>query len=158
MMPADLGARGRAGGHTLYTIGFTRRPAAEFFGVLRSAGIRLVVDVRLNNTSQLAGFAKRPDLEFFLWELCGAQYVHELALAPTPELLAAYRRSRSWDDYARAFLDLLGERRVELHIDRALLARPVALLCTEPAPVRCHRRLVAEYLQAAWGGLEIVHL
>ena len=150
------GATAQAG--VIYTIGFTRRTAADFFGALRVAGIARVVDVRLNNASQFAGFTKRQDLPFFLHELCGAGYIHERLLAPTADLLAAYRRTRSWDDYARAFADLLAERRVEARLDPAHFAGPTALLCTEPTPERCHRRLVAEHLAAAWGGLEIVHL
>ncbi len=143
----------------VYTIGFTRRSAAGFFGALRDAGIRRLLDVRLNNTSQLAGFAKRDDLEYFLRELCGAEYVHEPLLAPTQELLDAYRNTRgSWDAYAERFLALLREREVERILDRALLAGPTVLLCSEPTADRCHRRLVLEYLAAHWGDVTPVHL
>lgn len=143
----------------VYTIGFTRRSAAAFFGALRDAGIRCLLDVRLNNTSQLAGFAKRDDLAYFLHELCGAEYVHEPLLAPTRELLDAYRKTRgSWEQYAEQFLALLAEREVERVLDRALLAGPTVLLCSEPTAERCHRRLVLEYLAAAWGDVSPVHL
>jgi uncharacterized protein (DUF488 family) len=141
-----------------YTIGFTGKTAAQFFGALRGAGVKRVVDVRLNNVSQLAGFTKRQDLPFFLEELCGAEYVHELLLAPTKEILDGYRKDRSWDRYTERFLKLLQERRVEHHVSRRLFAAPTALLCSEPTPDRCHRRLVAEYLARQWGGLEPVHL
>jgi len=115
--------------------------------------------VRLNNTSQLAGFAKRDDLEYFLRELCGAEYVHEPRLAPTQELLDAYRKARgSWDTYAKQFVALLAERGVEHALDRALLSGPTVLLCSEPTAERCHRRLVLEYLAAAWGDVTPVHL
>ena len=143
----------------VYTIGFTQRSAAAFFGALRVAGVRRLLDVRLNNTSQLAGFAKRDDLEFFLSELCGAEYVHEPLLAPTQELLDGYRKARgSWDEYAERFLALLKERRVEQVLDRSVLAGPTVLLCSEPTADRCHRRLVLEYLAAAWGDVTPVHL
>ena len=143
----------------VYTIGFTQRSAAAFFGALREAGVRRLLDVRLNNTSQLAGFAKRDDLEYFLRELCGAEYVHAPLLAPTHELLDAYRKARgSWDAYAERFLALLRERRVEQVLDRAILAGPTALLCSEPTADRCHRRLVLEYLASAWGDVMPVHL
>ena len=144
---------------TLWTIGATGRTAQEFFETLRRTGIRRVVDVRLKNTSQLAGFTKRSDLPFFLRELCNAAYVHEPRLAPTAELFAFIKREGgSWEEYERRFLRLLAERRVEAAIDRDLLKVPTALLCTEPAAERCHRRLVAEYLRDAWGEFEIVHL
>ena len=143
----------------VYTIGFTRRSAASFFGALRVAGIRRLLDVRLNNTSQLAGFAKRDDLEFFLRELCDAEYVHEPLLAPTREMLDAYRTAKgSWDEYAQRFLALLAERRVEEALDREILTGPTVLLCSEPTAECCHRRLALEYLAAAWGDVAPVHL
>ena len=143
----------------VYTIGFTRRSAAAFFGALREAGVRRLLDVRLNNTSQLAGFAKRDDLEYFLRELCGAEYVHEPLLAPTQELLDGYRKARgSWDACAEQFVALLAEREVERALDCSLLAGPTVLLCSAPTADRCHRRLVLEYLAARWGDVTRVHL
>ncbi len=143
----------------VYTIGFTQRSAAAFFGALREAGIRRLLDVRLNNTSQLAGFAKRDDLEYFLRELCGAEYVQEPLLAPTRDMLDGYRKARgSWDAYAEQFRALLAERGVERILDRSLLAGPTVLLCSEPTADRCHRRLVLDYLAARWGDLTPVHL
>lgn len=144
----------------IYSIGFTKKSAREFFGLLRQAGIRRLIDVRLNNVSQLAGFAKRDDLEFFLRELCDADYVHEPLLAPTQELLDRYKKQRgTWADYERDFLDLMRERRVEERIDRVMLDKAV-LLCSEHVPDQCHRRLVLEYLQTAWsdGQMSVVHL
>src|ERR671915_619838 len=102
----------------VYTIGFTKKTASEFFGALRRARTRRLLDVRLNNSSRLAGFARRDDLPFFLQELCGAEYVHEPRLAPTRELLDAYRKGGRWPDYERAFVELLRERRVEEALDR----------------------------------------
>lgn len=143
----------------VYTIGFTRRSADSFFGALRGAGVGRLLDVRLNNTSQLAGFAKRDDLQFFLRELCGAEYVHEPSLAPAREMLDDYRKARSaWDEYERQYLALLAERRVDETLDRGMFASPTALLCSEPTAERCHRRLALEYLAAAWGGITPIHL
>ena len=144
---------------TLWTIGATGTTAEGFFGALRRSGIKRVLDVRLKNTSQLAGFTKRSDLPYFLRELCDAAYVHEPRLAPSPELFAYVKREGGdWAEYERRFLQLLAQRRVEAVLNRDLLTAPTALLCTEPTAARCHRRLVAEYLQRAWGGFEIVHL
>jgi uncharacterized protein (DUF488 family) len=143
----------------IYSIGFTQRPAAEFFGALQEAGIRLLLDVRLNNTSQLAAFAKRDDLGYFLREICGAAYEHEPLLAPTQEMLDAYKKKKgSWAEYEAAFLDLMRRRAVETALEPERFAVPTALLCSERTAEHCHRRLVLEYLQAAWGDVRIVHL
>ena len=143
----------------IYTIGFTQKSAAEFFEILRRAGIRRLIDVRLNNTSQLAAFAKRDDLQFFLRELCQAEYRHEPTLAPTEEILDAYKKKRiSWEEYETRFVDLLIERAAEKTVDPRLFDVPAVLLCSEPSPKRCHRRLAAEYLAGKWGDVKIVHL
>lgn len=143
----------------IYTIGYTKKPAADFFGILRGAGIKRLLDIRLNNTSQLAGFTKKADLPFFLREICGIDYIHEPLLAPTQQLFDAYKKRKgSWADYEAAFLALLAERKIETALDRSIFSAPTVLLCTEPTPEKCHRRLVAEYLQSKWGDLEIVHL
>ena len=142
-----------------YTIGFTKRNAADFFGTLRRAGIKRLVDIRLNDSSQLAGFTKRADLPFFLKEICGAEYVHEPLLAPTQEILDAYRNGKgSWADYERRFCALLAERHVEELMDRDMFAMPTVLLCSERTAEHCHRRLVVEYLGKKWGNVEIIHL
>ncbi len=143
----------------VYSIGFTQKTAEQFFTRIKSAGIRRLLDVRLNNVSQLAGFAKRGDLAFFLKEICGADYVHEPLLAPTQEMLDAYRgKAASWDEYAARFLALMAERQIEHNVDRALFERPTVLLCSEPTAERCHRRLVLEYLRDKWGDVTISHL
>ena len=143
----------------IYTIGFAKKSAEAFFGALRKAGIKRLVDIRLNNTSQLAGFTKRDDLKFFLKELCNAEYIHEPLLAPTPEILNSYKKKKiSWQEYEKRFLDLLAERKIEEKIDRSLFNSPTVLLCSEPKADRCHRRLVLEYLQNNWGNLKIIHL
>ena len=125
---------------------------------LSDAGIERLLDVRLNNASRLAGFARRADLPFFLKELCGAEYLHEPRLAPTRELLDAYRNDGGWPNYERAFLELLRKRRVEEMLDRNLFDVPTVLLCSEAGPEHCHRRLVLEYLDREWGGIQAVHL
>jgi uncharacterized protein (DUF488 family) len=144
----------------IYTIGFTKKSAAGFFDALKRAGVRRLIDVRLHNTSHLAGFAKRDDLEYFLKAIGGIEYVHVPLLAPTDEILDGYKaKTLSWDEYEARFLAMLAERRVEQALDRRLFDDgPVALLCSEPEAEHCHRRLVAEYLQTRWDGVEIVHL
>ena len=125
---------------------------------MKNAGIERLLDVRLNNASQLAGFARRSDLPFFLEQLCGAEYLHEPRLAPTREILEAYRKGGDWPGYEKAFLDLLRKRRVEETLDGNLFDVPTVLLCSEAAPEHCHRRLVLEYLDQKWGGIRAVHL
>ncbi len=143
----------------VYTIGFTQKPAAAFFGALKAAGIRRLLDVRLNNSSQLAGFSKRDDLAYFVDVICGAEYRHEPLLAPTQDLLDSYKKQRgAWADYERAFLALLAERHVETALPRDLFAVPAVLLCSEPTAEHCHRRLVLEYLRGYWPEITIVHL
>lgn len=142
----------------LYTIGFTKKSADAFFTTIRSSGAKRVIDVRLNNVSQLAGFSKRDDLAYFLREICGVGYEHLPTLAPTQEMLDAYRKkNEGWPAYERAFINLIHERRIGDSLARAL-ADDGCLLCSEDKPEHCHRRLVAEYLSEAWDDVEIVHL
>ncbi|MGB0384504.1 MAG: DUF488 family protein [Ardenticatenaceae bacterium] len=141
------------------SIGFTKKTAEQFFGLLRTAGIKRLLDVRLNNKSQLAGFAKRKDLPFFLRELCGADYIHEPLLAPSKEMLNDYKKRKgSWEEYEKRFMALMAERKVEEKIDRELFEVPTVLLCSEATAEHCHRRLVLDYLQKKWGEIEVVHL
>lgn len=143
----------------IFTIGFTQSSAEHFFGRLRAAHVKQLMDVRLNNTSQLATFAKRDDLQYFLAELCGAAYIHEPLLAPTQEMLISYRKQGGgWPAYEERFMALMHERKVEQQLERALFATPTVLLCSEATPERCHRRLVIEYLQQHWDDLTPVHL
>ncbi|HEX3549771.1 MAG TPA: DUF488 domain-containing protein [Candidatus Elarobacter sp.] len=142
----------------LFTIGFTQTTAESFFARLLDAGVARVLDTRVHRDGQLAGFAKARDLEYFLRELAGAAYRAVPELAPTPELLARYRdRGIDWDTYAAQYAALLDERRPETTISAELLDGG-CLLCSEPTPVHCHRRLAAEYLAAKHPGLEVVHL
>lgn len=141
----------------LFTIGFTKTSAEGFFARLSKAGVRALVDVRLNNVSQLSGFAKRDDLRYFARAICGIGYEHRPELAPTAGMLDEYRASKDgWKDYADKFLALIARRKIET-IDRAVLDGG-CLLCSEDKPHHCHRRLVAEYLREKWGGVEIEHL
>jgi uncharacterized protein (DUF488 family) len=143
----------------IYTIGFTQTTAERFFGRLTGAGVKRLLDVRLHRSSQLAGFAKEQDLPYFLRELADAAYAREPLLAPTPEMLADYRkRGGEWDAYERRFLALLAERRVQVALSPGDFAVPTALLCSEATPERCHRRLVCEYLARHWDGVRAVHL
>jgi len=141
----------------IFTIGFTKKSAEQFFNHLKQPGLVRVVDTRLNNTSQLAGFTKKRDLEFFLREICKLGYVHLPELAPTQEILDAYKASGEWSNYERQFLSLMAERRIEDQVDKSILDGG-CLLCSEATPEHCHRRLVAEYLRRKWGDVEIVHL
>jgi uncharacterized protein (DUF488 family) len=125
---------------------------------LKDTGIERLLDVRLNNASRFSGFTRRADLPFFLERLCGAEYVHEPRLAPTREILDAYRKGGRWPDYERAFLELLRERRVEEAVNRDLFAVLTVLLCSEANAEHCHRRLVLEYLDREWNGIRAVHL
>ena len=143
----------------LYTLGFTKKSAKTFFDLLREHRVGRLVDVRLRPDGQLAGFAKREDLAYFLAELAACDYRHLVALAPTDDILADYRQDRDWDRYVRRFEALMDERGVPQTLDRDLFTeRACCLLCSEATPDRCHRRLVAERLARHWSGVEVVHL
>ncbi|OWK46871.1 DUF488 family protein [Fimbriiglobus ruber] len=143
---------------TLFTIGFTKKSAEQFFTKLQAAGVSRVLDVRLNNRSQLAGFAKKDDLAFFLRSIAGIDYAHIPDLAPTQDMLGEYQKSSNgWAAYEVKFLDLIRSRRIEETVRPELLDGG-CLLCSEDRPHHCHRRLVAEYLCEKWGDLEIKHL
>jgi uncharacterized protein (DUF488 family) len=142
----------------VFTIGFTKTSAEGFFTRLQRVGVSRVLDVRLNNVSQLAGFAKKDDLRYFLRAIAGIDYVHRPELAPTQDMLDAYRTpDGQWEEYERRFVDLIASRHVEKSVPKALVDG-ACLLCSEDKPDHCHRRLVAEYLRDRWSGLEIVHL
>lgn len=144
----------------VYSIGFGGHSAPEFFRKLEAARIELLIDVRLNNVSQLAGFTKKSDLPFFLDRIGDIGYRHELDLAPTSEMLTAYRgKAIPWIEYEKRFVQLLVDRRVEDQFDASSFARRTALLCSEPTARHCHRRLVLEYLRkGSIPELEPVHL
>jgi uncharacterized protein (DUF488 family) len=144
---------------TLCTIGFRTKPLAELITLLRQAGVEAVIDVRLRNTSQLAGYTKRDDLAFLLQEGFGIAYEHHPELAPTDEIFDAYRQDGDWEAYETRFRPLLVEREAA-EVGREILSRyrTVCLLCSEPTADHCHRRLVAEYWAEQIPGLRIVHL
>ncbi len=143
----------------IYTIGFTQKSAAQFFETLKRAGIKQLLDVRLHNSSQLAGFSKRDDLAYFLKEICQAKYKHEPMLAPDTQMLDLYKKKKiKWSEYESLFLDLLADRKIERELPPDLFAKPTVLLCSEAGAQQCHRRLVLEYLSRSMEGIEIVHL
>lgn len=131
----------------LFTIGFTQKSAEQFFEALLKAGVKRVIDTRLNNVSQLAGFAKQKDLAYFLRTVGGIEYIHLLDLAPTKDILDDYKKKRtSWETYEEKFNQLISNRQIEKKVSIDLLSQS-CLLCSEAKPHHCHRRLVAEYLQ-----------
>jgi uncharacterized protein (DUF488 family) len=146
----------------IYSIGFTQKTAAQFFSLLKQHNIRRLLDVRLNNVSQLAGFAKRDDLKFFLQEICHADYLHDPNLAPTQQMLDRYKKEKTtpWSEYESAFLQLIAERKIESTLDPQIFSVPTVLLCSELTPDHCHRRLVLEHLQQNWPhqNIHITHL
>ncbi|MCK5522853.1 MAG: DUF488 domain-containing protein [Thiomargarita sp.] len=142
----------------LKTIGFTKKTAEKFFTRLQTAGVKRIIDVRLNNKSQLAGFAKKDDLKYFLKTLCDIDYVHKLELAPTKAILEEYKKNKGdWLIYEKQFLALMQERKVEKKFSPEFFHQS-CLLCSEDTPKKCHRRLVAEYLNNQWENVEIKHL
>jgi len=143
----------------LYTIGFTKKSAQEFFALLRDNGIEFLVDIRRHPQGQLAGFAKQGDLAYFLDALAGCAYRHLDLLAPSDEILGDYRKDHDWDRYVARFETLMDARGVPACLDRReFVARTSCLLCSEATPERCHRRLVAERLAAHWPDVEVIHL
>jgi uncharacterized protein (DUF488 family) len=144
------------------TIGFAGKTAEEFFSLLDKAGVRLIVDIRENRRGQIAGYAKFPDLEFFLKRIGGIAYHYEPLLAPSPDIRDAYRKTHDWLQYEEAFLNLMRERGLPERLPPFPLEGTCALLCSEPGPEKCHRRLVAELLAAHWRALgrtvEVEHL
>ena len=143
---------------TVYTIGFTRKTLQEFIERLRAAGVRKVIDIRLRNTSQLAGWSKYPDISYLLTAGFGLSYEHHPEFAPTAELLDNYRKTRDWPAYEDRFNQLLADRQPESQAQTLLTEEAICLLCTEPQADRCHRRLVAEYLRSLQPEVEIRHL
>ena len=144
----------------LYTIGFTRRTAEEFFEALRQARIQHVLDIRLQNTSQLAGVTKKEDLPYFLDHLIGAGYTHEPLLAPEDGPFRAYRAGElDWPDFRKRYLATLRKRKVSTTLDwPKVLRKRTTLLCSEPDPERCHRSILVDHLRRTGHEVEAVHL
>jgi len=144
---------------SLFTIGFTQKSAEQFFELLKHNRVNVLIDTRLKPDSQLSGFAKGRDLPYFLKNLIECKYVHNALMSPTEDILSAYRNNKDWGAYEVAFNHLLNERNLIAHLEKVWFAEHRAcLLCSEHEPDRCHRRLVAEYIQSFWGELEIWHL
>ncbi len=147
---------------TLCTIGFAGKTAEEFFSLLTQAGVKRLIDIRENRHGQLSGFAKYPDLSFFLHEIAGIAYAWEPRLAPTPEIRKKYRTTKDWDTYEASFLQLMRERDIPRALEPLELDGILAFLCSEPGPEKCHRRLVAElfaeYSRDQGHSVEIRHL
>lgn len=142
----------------VFTIGFTKTSAEEFFEKLKREGVRTLIDIRLNNVSQLAGYAKKNDLEYFLKEICDCSYIHKPTFAPTKNILDGYKKKEiSWEEYERQFNNLISERKIEEQIKIEHLAK-ACFLCSEKSPLKCHRRLVVEYLNRTLSSLTIKHL
>lgn len=143
----------------IYTIGFTQKSAQQFFSILKEHNdLERIIDIRLNNVSQLAGFTKMNDLKYFLKQICDLDYSYSPELAPTKEILDHYKKEGGdWSAYEKRFLALLNDRQTEFNVDKHLMANS-CLLCSEATPEHCHRRLVAEYFKQKWGDVEIQHL
>lgn len=144
----------------IFTIGFTQKSAREFFNKIKENKIALLLDIRLNNVSQLAGFAKGKDLEYFLKEICHCEYAHDEVFAPTKILLDNYRTKKvSWIEYEKVFAEILKTRPIIERFNKIYgKFNNICLLCTEPTPEQCHRRLVAEYLKEHLENIEIIHI
>ncbi len=144
----------------LYTIGFTQKTAREFFNKIKTNNIDLLIDIRLNNVSQLAGFAKGKDLEYFLKEICNCEYAHDDVFAPTKELLDNYHTKKvSWKNYEEVFSKIMENRQIDERFKKLYSKyNHICLLCTEPTAEQCHRRLVAEYLKEHVENIEIIHI
>ena len=145
----------------IYTIGFSKKSAYEFFSLLKENEVKKLIDIRLNNTSQLAGFTKGKDLEYFLNEICNIKYVHDTNLSPTKEILDNYKKSKiTWDDYEKQFSLLLNKRNIKEHLKQKYNANfdKSCFLCSELKPLNCHRRLIAEYIKNNFENVLIKHL
>lgn len=142
----------------LYTIGFTGKSAEKFFDLLKKAEVKKIIDTRINNVSQLSGFAKGTDLKFFAKEIGNISYEHDIDFAPTKDLLADYRSKKiTWQEYEKEYLNLLDLRKVKSKIEIQKLHKN-CLLCSEHTAEKCHRRLLAEYLQQSFNDVEVIHL
>lgn len=144
----------------IYTIGFTKKNARQFFELLRQNQIQCLIDIRLRPSGQLAGFTRKEDLPYFLDHLAnGCNYIHLPELAPDKETLDAYRTEGDWDRYVESFEALMESRKIPNSLDRTVFENATCcLLCSEATPEQCHRRLVAERLQSYWPNVEIIHL
>ncbi len=147
--------------YTIYTIGFTKKSAEKFFEALRRSGAKYLLDIRLKNNSQLAGFTKRSDLPYFLKNLVNMEYQEASVLAPEESILKEYRKTGDWTKYEQIYLELIQQRHAEKHLSPLLFERGAVLLCSEAEPAHCHRRLAAEYLAKSFSTnaeTQVMHL
>lgn len=144
----------------LFTIGFTQKSAETFFELIKENQIELLIDVRLNNKSQLAGFSKGTDLDYFLKEICNCKYMHCQEYAPTKEILDDYKKKKiSWKEYVEQFIPLMEKRDFpQTFIKRFAGYERICLLCSEPTPEQCHRRLLAEMVKSENDAIIIKHI
>jgi len=145
---------------TIYTIGFTKKTAEEFFYLLEKNSVETIVDVRFNNTSQLAAFSKFPDIKFFLKRILNVEYIHDVNFSPSENILNRYKKKIiSWSDYEKEFAELMNARNIDEYISKKYFdSDKICLLCSEPAPENCHRRLVAEKFSEILENVKIIHL
>jgi uncharacterized protein (DUF488 family) len=142
----------------LFTIGFTQKSAEKFFDLLMKNKVKRIVDIRINNSSQLAGFAKSEDLKYFAEKIAGIGYIYMPELAPTLEMMRNYRaKGSSWEKYQREYLKLINKRKISEKINIKEFDRS-CFLCSEHTPENCHRRLLTEYLQKHNKNVKIIHL
>lgn len=146
----------------LYTVGFTKKNAKDFFELLNAYKVDTVIDIRLNNTSQLAGFSKYPDIEYFLNKLCNIKYIHDINFAPENETLETYKKNIiSWEEYVNQFTKTMEDRKICDYIKEKydfLYGKTVCLLCSEVKADKCHRRLVAQYFLEIYNGFKIMNI
>lgn len=143
---------------SLYTIGFSGKNAKTFFSLLSSHEIKTLIDVRLSNASQLAGYTKKNDLEFFLEKICNIKYLHLEILAPTKEILDGYKNKKiSWNEYEEKYMILINNRKIE-NLLKNIDFDHACLLCSEPTADRCHRRLAANKLETLFKIDRVIHI
>lgn len=143
----------------IYTIGFTQKSAEKFFNILKNYKIKQLIDIRKNNTSQLSGFTKKENLRFFLRKIIDVSYIHIPELAPADSIRKRYKETKNWEKYERDFLELLEKRSVANLLKKVQFISPFVLLCSEPEPDKCHRRLLAELIKKyIYPDAEIIHL
>lgn len=144
---------------TIYSIGFSKKSAEEFFSLIKESKITKIIDIRRHNKSQLAGFSKGNDLKYFLRVICGAEYEHILSLAPSESLLNKYKKDFDWEYYQNKYNELLSNPNLKNSFEKILDNNNViCLLCSENEPDKCHRRLLLEYIKNNVEDIKIVHL
>ncbi|MFH1337594.1 MAG: DUF488 domain-containing protein [Nanoarchaeota archaeon] len=143
----------------LFTIGFTKKSLEQFLELLKKNKISVVIDIRLNNTSQLAGFAKADDLRYILEEFSGIKYQHITEFAPSKKIFDDYKKNKNWKKYEKAYKNLILQRKLKSKLlTLASIHKNICFLCSETESEHCHRRLLAEYLKGLKPSIKIIHL